>query len=136
MALVTCGKTNILCGWLIIYTHTHTHSHTHKHIHFLLHTQHPPTDPYVTCTTSTCTCMYMYTQTQTLPPCALCHAFCRCYLDRTCTTALECLVDSMRTFRLSIHESANMSPDLAARTVPRGSFRFNVTSFGRPLLFV
>ena len=44
-------------------------------------------------------------------------------------------MDSMRTFLLSTQESANMSPDLAAHTVPRGSFRLAVTSLGMPLLF-
>ena len=57
------------------------------------------------------------------------------YLERTCTTATECFVDNMRTLRLSIQDSANMSPDLAARTVPRGSFCLMVTSLGMPLQF-
>ena len=54
---------------------------------------------------------------------------------RTCTIAVECLVDNISTFRLSSQESATISPDLAARTVPRGSLRLSVTSLGRPLLF-
>ena len=57
------------------------------------------------------------------------------YLERTSTIEVLCFVDSINTCLLSIQESTRMSLQRAALMVPRGTFLFTVTSFGRPFLF-
>ena len=60
--------------------------------------------------------------------CALCNV-----PFQTCLMEVLCLVDSINTFRLSIQDKAKMSPERAARMVPRGSFfLLAVTTSGRP----
>ena len=112
----TCMHTGL---YLSIVHASHAHTHTHP----------------CTCTcTQVCTQILLCrTRTYITSPQHLVYLQV-VYLVRTCTNAMECLVDNISTFRLSSQESATIFLHLAARTVSRDSFCFTVTSFGRPCL--